>query len=201
MDIHKINIMVDLFMKRLYDVDVYLSESKYGDEQYRINILVFPSKFLKGSPEFSEKYYNFFNRKKSEILDDIFKAFKYLGISSEEIENDSIYTVLSSDIPDYLKKYNKEFISNINEFIKNKEVANIKLSEHISNVKINRIESFVPDGSSYTEPYIDLRLSIDSVNKNLDPYSFLNDDIFRKPLMDYLNERMNLDSQIGFWFE
>ncbi len=81
------------------------------------------------------------------------------------------------------------------------EVANIKLSEHISNVKINRIESFVPDGSSYTEPYIDLRLSIDSANKNLDPYSFLNDDIFRKPLMDYLNKRMNLDPQIDFWFE
>lgn len=60
--------MVDLFMKRLYDVDVYLTESKYGDEQYRINILVFPSKFLKGSPEFSEKYYNFFNRKKVRFL-------------------------------------------------------------------------------------------------------------------------------------
>jgi len=185
-------------MKRLYDVDVYLSESKYGDEQYRINILVFPSKFLKGSSEFSEKYYNFFNRKKSEILDDIFKAFKYLGISRKGIESDSIYTILSSDIPDYLKKYNKEFISNINEFIKNEEVADIKLSKHISNVKIDRIESFVPDDES---PYIDLRLSVDSVNKNLNPYSFLNDDIFRKPLMDYLNTKMDVDPQIEFWFE
>jgi len=198
MDIHKINIMVDLFMKRLYDVDVYLTESKYGDEQYSINILVFPSKFLKGSPEFSEKYYNFFNRKKSEILNDIFSAFKYLGISSKGIESDSIYTALSSDIPDYLKKYNKEFISNINEFIKNEEVADIKLSKHISNVKIDRIESFVPDDES---PYIDLRLSVDSVNKNLNPYSFLNDDIFRKPLMDYLNTKMDVDPQIEFWFE
>ena len=200
MDISVVNNMIDGFMKGLHDVDVYLTESKYKypNKEYRINILIFPSKFLKSSPEFSEKYYNFFNRKKSEILNDIFKAFKYLGISSEEIENDSIYTVLSSDIPEYVKKYNKEFISNINEFIKNEEVADIKLSKHISNVKIDRIESFVPDDES---PYIDLRLSVDSVNKNLNPYSFLNDDIFRKPLMDYLNTKMDVDPQIEFWFE
>ena len=43
--------MVDLFMKRLYDVDVYLTDSKYGDEQYSIKILFFPSKFFKGSIE------------------------------------------------------------------------------------------------------------------------------------------------------
>ena len=192
--------MIDGFMKGLHDVDVYLTESKYKypNKEYRINILIFPSKFLKSSPEFSEKYYNFFNRKKSEILNDIFKAFKYLGISSEEIENDSIYTVLSSDIPEYVKKYNKEFISNINEFIKNEEVADIKLSKHISNVKINRIIFF---DIGREEPNIDLRLSLDSVNKNLNPYSFLNDNIFMEPLMDYLNQRMNLDSQIVFWFE
>ena len=121
-----------------------------------------------------------------------------MGISSEEIENDSIYTVLSSDIPEYVKKYNKEFISNINEFIKNEEVADIKLSKHISNVKINRIIFF---DIGREEPNIDLRLSLDSVNKNLNPYSFLNDNIFMEPLMDYLNQRMNLDSQIVFWFE
>lgn len=121
-----------------------------------------------------------------------------MGISGKGIESDSIYTALSSDIPDYLKKYNKEFISNINEFIKNEEVADIKLSKHISNVKIDRIESFVPDDES---PYIDLRLSVDSANKNLNPYSFLNDNIFREPLMDYLNTKMDVDPQIGFWFE
>jgi hypothetical protein len=200
MDISVVNNMIDGFMKGLHDVDVYLTESKYKypNKEYRINILIFPSKFLKSSPEFSEKYYNFFNRKKSEILNDIFKAFKYLGISSEEIENDSIYTVLSSDIPEYVKKYNKEFISNINEFIKNEEVADIKLSKHISNVKINRIIFF---DIGREEPNIDLRLSLDSVNKNLNPYSFLNDNIFMEPLMDYLNQRMNLDSQIVFWFE
>ena len=168
MDISVVNNMIDGFMKGLHDVDVYLTESKYKypNKEYRINILIFPSKFLKSSPEFSEKYYNFFNRKKSEILNDIFKAFKYLGISSEEIENDSIYTVLSSDIPEYVKKYNKEFISNINEFIKNEEVADIKLSKHISNVKINRIIFF---DIGREEPNIDLRLSLDSVNKNLNP--------------------------------
>jgi len=198
MDIHKINRMVDLFMKRLYDVDVYLTEYKYGmkDEEYKINLLVFPSKFLKNSPEFSEKYYDFLNRDEKDILDDILKAFRYLGIDRKNINTDTIYFDMSSKIPDYLKKYNEEFISNINEYISNSD-----LSEIISNVRINRLEPSIPHGSNYHVPYIDLRLYFDSNNKNVDASYYLNDNIFRKPLMDYISTKMEVDPQIDFWFE
>ena len=198
MDIHKINRMVDLFMKRLYDIDVYLTEYKYGmkDEEYKINLLVFPSKFLKNSPEFSEKYYDFLNRDEKDILDDILKAFRYLGIDRKNINTDTIYYDISSKIPDYLKKYNEEFISNINEYISNSD-----LSEIISNVRINRLEPSSPHGSNYHVPYIDLRLYFDSNNKNVDASYYLNDNIFRKPLMDYISTKMEVDPQIDFWFE
>lgn len=198
MDIHKINRMVDLFMKRLYDVDVYLTEYKYGmkDEEYKINLLVFPSKFLKNSPEFSEKYYDFLNRDEKDILDDILKAFRYLGIDRKNINTDTIYYDISSKIPDYLKKYNEEFISNINEYINNSD-----LSEIISNVRINRLEPSIPHGSNYHVPYIDLRLYFDSNDKNVDASYYLNDNIFRKPLMDYISTKMEVDPQIDFWFE
>ena len=190
--------MVDLFMKRLYDIDVYLTEYKYGmkDEEYKINLLVFPSKFLKNSPEFSEKYYDFLNRDEKDILDDILKAFRYLGIDRKNINTDTIYFDISSKIPDYLKKYTKEFISNINEYINNSD-----LSEIISNVRINRLEPSIPHGSNYHVPYIDLRLYFDSNNKNVDASYYLNDNIFRKPLMGYISTKMEVDPQIDFWFE
>lgn len=198
MDIHKINTILDKFMKRIYDVDVYLTEYKYKNtgKQYKINLLVFPSKFLKSSPEFNEKYYNFFNRGEREILNDIFKAFKYLGIDHNEIEGDYIHFETSSDLPDYLKKYNKELISNINSYINDS-----KLSEYISNVKIDRIEPSIPHGSSYHVPYMDLRLSYDTINKNMDVYYYLNENSFREPLMDYISAKMEVDPQIEFWFE
>ena len=103
---------------------------------------------------------------------------------------------MSSKIPDYLKKYNEEFISNINEYISNSD-----LSEIISNVRINRLEPSIPHGSNYHVPYIDLRLYFDSNNKNVDASYYLNDNIFRKPLMDYISTKMEVDPQIDFWFE
>lgn len=190
-------------MKRMYDVDVYLTHSKYkyDNKQYDINILVFPSKLLKSSPEFSEKYYNFLSRKEEEILTDIFNAFRYLGIDNKEIQNDYFNTVLSSNIPDYLKNYNEELISNINDFMESKNIIDGKLSDHISNVRINRIEVSFPHRSYTPVSYIDLRLSFDSSNKFLTFNSFLNDNVFRKLLIDYLNTKMKLDPQITFWFE
>jgi len=198
MDIHKINTILDKFMKRIYDVDVYLTEYKYKNtgKQYKINLLVFPSKFLKGSPEFNEKYYNFFNREEREILNDIFKAFKYLGIDHNEIESDYIHFEISSDLPDYLKKYNEELISNINSFINDS-----MLSEYISNARINRIEPSIPHGSNYHVPYMDLRLSYDTTNEKMDLRNYLNENIVRGPMMSYIKTKMKVDPQIEFWFE
>ena len=197
MDIHTINKGLDKFMRRVYGVDVYLTESNHNIMgKYKIHILVFPSKFLKSSPEFDEKYYNFFNREEREILNDIFKSFRYLGIDRNEIQGNYLYFEISSDLPDYLKKYNEELISNINNFINDS-----KLSEYILNVRINRIEPSIPHGSSYHVPYMDLRLSYDTINKNMDVYDYLNDSSFREPLMDYISTKMEVDPQIEFWFE
>jgi hypothetical protein len=119
-----------------------------------------------------------------------------LGIERNGIQGNYIYFEISSDLPEYLKKYNEELISNINNFINDS-----KLSEYISNVRINRIEPSIPHGSSYHVPYMDLRLSYDTINKNMDVYDYLNDSSFREPLMDYISTKMEVDPQIEFWFE
>jgi len=198
MDMHQTNTMLDKFMRRVYGVDVYLTENRYKfrDEKYRINILVFPSKFFLSSPEFDQKYYNFLNREEREILNDIFKAFRYLGIDRNQIESDALYTQTSSQLPEYLEKYNEELISNINSFINNSE-----LSEYVSNVRIGRIEPSIPHGSNYHVPYLDLRLSFDTINNNLDVRNYLNESSFRKPLMEYIKTKMEVDPQVEFWFE
>lgn len=190
--------MLDKFIRRVYGVDVYLTESKYkyDDGKYQINLLVFPSKFLKNSPEFDEKYYNFLNRREKEIMDDIFKAFRYLGIDRNEIQGDYLNFEISSNLPEYLKKYNEELISNINNFINDS-----MLSEYISNVRIYRIEPSIPHGSSYHVPYMDLRLSYDTTNEKMDFRNYLNENIVRGPMMAYINTKMKVDPQIEFWFE
>jgi hypothetical protein len=48
---------------------------------------------------------------------------------------------------------------------------------------------------------MDLRLSYDTINKNMDVYDYLNDSSFREPLMDYISTKMEVDPQIEFWFE
>ena len=197
MDIHTINKGLDKFMRRVYGVDVYLTESNHNIMgKYKIHILVFPSKFLKSSPEFDEKYYNFFNREEREILNDIFKSFRYLGIDRNEIQGNYLYFEISSDLPDYLKKYNEELISNINNFINDS-----MLSEYISNVRINRIEPSIPHGSNYHVPYMDLRLSYDTTNEKMDFRNYLHENIVRGPMMAYIKTKMKVDPQIEFWFE
>ena len=119
MDIHTINTGLDKFMRRIYGIDVYLTENQYGfgDKEYLINILFFPSKFLQGSPEYSEKYHKFFDRTRYEIEEDIFRALKMLGIDSKDIQGDSLRLRISSDLPEYLQTYSKELVDNINKFI------------------------------------------------------------------------------------
>ena len=197
MDIHKINNGLDKFMRRVYGIDVYLTENQYGsgDKEYLINILLFPSKFLQGSPEYSEKYHKFFDRTRYEIEEDIFRALKILGIDSKDIRGDYLNFEISSNLPEYLKKYNEELISNINNFINDS-----MLSEYISNVRINRIEPSIPHGSNYHVPYMDLRLSYDTTNEKMDFRNYLNENV-RGPMMAYIKTKMKVDPQIEFWFE
>lgn len=204
MDIHTINKGLDKFMKRIYDVDVYLTKNPYGsgDKDYLINILFFPSKFLQSSPEYSEKYHKFFSRTQYEIEDDIFRALKLLGIDSKDIQGDSLRLRISSDIPEYLQTYSKELVDNINKFIESETILDdITLSDRVSNVRVDTMIPSVPYRSEGYEPHILLRLDYDNTS-DVDIYSsFMNDSYVRRPMIDYLKTKMDLDPQIDFWFD
>ena len=196
MDIYKLNRVIDMFLKNMYDVDVYLTPD--GNE-YKVNIFFFPSKFLKGSSEYSEKYYNFFNRNNEEIQDDIFKAFKYLGLDSSKVERDYIHTHMSSDIPEYLKNYQRELLGHINDFLEYDEDFN--LSNIISNVRVRDIEPLVTHMHSGVKPYLSLRLVFDTNNLPYNLHSLMNSTYVMNPLIDYLRTKMELHPQISFWFD
>jgi hypothetical protein len=203
MDIHTINKGLDKFMRRVYGVDVYLTESpnKFGGKKYLINILLFPSKFLKGSPEYSEKYHNFFDRTQYEIDNDVFRALKYLGVDSKDIQGDSLRLRISSDLPEYLQTYSKELVSNINKFIETETMDGISLSEKMSNVKIATMIPSVDYKHEGYDPHILLRLDYDNTSDGYMDSNFLNDSFVRDPMIDYLKTKMNLDPQIDFWFD
>lgn len=198
MDIHQINKMLDMFMKQMYDVDVWLSENPYSFPKpaYDLNLYVFPSKFLKGSPEFSEKYFNFLSRSHSSLWETIYKAFTYLGINYKELKfDDYIRHHLSSDIPPYLENYSQEFIRHMNNFIELDEL----LSDEISNVRLIKMEPIM----NYSEseiPRVNLRLDYDNTSI-FEMRGFLNSQEFRRNFMEYLNGKMKVDPQIDFWFE
>lgn len=204
MDIHKINRGLDRFMKRMYDVDVYFTEqnTSFRNEPYRINILFFPSKFLKNSPDYSEKYFKFFNRPQPEIEKDVERALRYLGLDTSKYMTDNILFHVSSTTSEYLQNYTSEFISNVNNFIESKgynEVPN--LDEYVSNVTLDRMEILIPysDLRDYSSN-INLRLNFDSTSEFfINP--LLNDNSFRNELLEYLDNHMELDPQIDFWFE
>ena len=204
MDIHTINTGLDKFMRRIYGIDVYLTENQYGfgDKEYLINILFFPSKFLQGSPEYSEKYHKFFDRTRYEIEEDIFRALKMLGIDSKDIQGDSLRLRISSDLPEYLQTYSKELVDNINKFIETETILDgVSLSDRISNVRVGVMIPSVPYRSEGYDPHILLRLEYDDTsNVNIDS-NFLNDSYVRKPMIDYLKTKMDLDPQIDFWFD
>jgi hypothetical protein len=201
MDFDKMNRILDMFMRSMYGVDAYLSLiSRFTPIIYRPNILFFPSKFLKGSSEYSEKYYKFFNRDEKEIEDDIFKAFKYLGVNSENIDRGSTIIHISSDIPEYLKNYQRELIVHINDFIESDFIKDYRLSEAISNFRVDSIDSVAFLTGRGDSPYINFKIIYDS-KSFYNMASLLNSWEVRNPLMDYLSTKMKVDPQIGFYFD
>jgi hypothetical protein len=203
MDINKVNRILDLYMRGMYGVDAYLTPSKYGGKNtYLINILIFPSKFLKNSPDFSQKYYDFFSRGVSQVLKDVVKAFRYLGVNirSEIKLEDYVSLHISSD-SEYLKNYIKELMGHINNFIESDLIEDLYLlSKRMSNVKVKMMDPVIDD-MVLGIPYVSLRLTYDSLDDSVDITSLLNEQLFRKPLEDYLKTKMNLDPQIDYWFE
>lgn len=203
MDINKVNRVLDLYMREMYGVDAYLTPSRYGGKNtYLINVLLFPSKFLKNSPDFSQKYYDFFNRGEGEVLADIIKAFRYLGVNirSEIKLEDYVKLDMSLD-SDYFKDYVKELMGHINDFIESDVIEDFgTLSKRMSNVRVERIDPVTPL-NEFTPPYISLRLTYDSLDDSVDITPLLNTEAVREPLENYLKTKMNLDPQINFWFE
>ena len=195
------NRILDMFMRSMYGVDAYLTLITMSPGiNYRANILFFPSKFLKGSSEYSEKYYKFFNRDGQEIEDDIFKAFKYLGVNSENIDRGSTVIHISSDIPEYLKNYQRELIVHINNFIESDFIKDYPLSDIVSNIRVNSMDSMAFLTGRWESPYINFKLIFDSTSfYNLG--TLLNSWQVRNPLMDYLKTKMKVDPQIDFWFD
>jgi hypothetical protein len=201
MDINKVNRILDLYMRGMYGVDAYLTPSKYGGKNtYLINILIFPSKFLKNSPDFSQKYYDFFSRGVSQVLKDVVKAFRYLGVNirSEIKLEDYVRLHISSD-SEYLKNYIKELMGHINNFIESDLIEDLYLSKRMSNVKVKMMDPVIHD-MVLEIPYVNLWLTYDSLGDYV--YTpLLNDELFRKPLENYLKTKMNLDPQIEYWFD
>ena len=203
MDINRVNRVLDLYMREMYGVDAYLTPSRYGGKNtYLINVLLFPSKFLKNSPDFSRKYYDFFNRGEGEVLADIIKAFRYFGVNirSEIKLEDYVKLDMSLD-SDYFKDYVKELMGHINDFIESDIIEDFgTLSKRMSNVRVERIDPVTPL-NEFTPPYISLRLTYDSLDDSVDITPLLNTEAVREPLENYLKTKMNLDPQINFWFE
>ena len=204
MDINRVNRVLDLYMREMYGVDVYLTPSRYGGKNtYLINVLLFPSKFLKNSPDFSQKYYDFFSRGEREVFQDILKAFRYLGVnirSEIKLEDDYVRLDMSLD-SDYFKDYVKELMGHINNFIESDIIEDFyTLSKRMSNVRVGRIDPVI-FVNEFKPPYISLRLTYDSSDDSVDFTSLLNDEYFREPLENYLKTKMNLDPQIDYWFE
>jgi hypothetical protein len=202
MDINKLNRVLDLYMRGMYGVDAYLTPSKYGGKNtYLINILIFPSKFLKNSPDFSQEYYDFFSRGVSQVLRDVVKAFRYLGVNirSEIKLLDYVHLDISSD-SEYLKNYIKELMGHINNFIESDLIEDLyPLLKRMSNVKVKMMNPVIDDMVPRI-PYVNLWLTYDSLGDSV--YTpLLNDELFRKPLENYLKTKMNLDPQIDYWFE
>jgi hypothetical protein len=203
MDINRVNRVLDLYMREMYGVDVYLTPSRYGGKNtYLINVLLFPSKFLKNSPDFSQKYYDFFNRGEHEVLDDIIKGFRYLGINiRSEIKLEDYVKLHMSLDSDYFKDYVKELMGHINDFIESDIIEDFgTLSKRMSNVRVERIDHVILV-NEFKPPYISLRLTYDSLDDSVDITPLLNTEVVREPLENYLKTKMNLDPQIDYWFE
>lgn len=205
MDIGKLNRVLDKFMKRLYDVDVYVTPYRYKDESYDVKLLLFPSKFLKRSPDFSQKYYDFYNRPEHEIVSDIMDAFTFFNIDKSGINSRGVRVDVSLKNSEYLQNYVEELLYNINNFFKTEIIDGIDLSGRVSDIKLRRIDHLILDWNEARPPYLNLKLTHNYSDGDSSPFShidpLLNDDFVREPLIEYLETKMELDPQLPFWFE
>lgn len=91
-------------------------------------------------------------------------------------------------------------MGHINNFIESDLIEDLYLlSKRMSNVKVKMMNPVIDD-MVLGIPYVNLWLTYDSLGDSV--YTpLLNDELFRKPLENYLKTKMNLDPQIDYWFE
>ena len=115
MDPIQIDRILNAYMKSIYDVEVDFSGGD-GLFSYRLDIPVIPSKFLKNSENFSQRYYNFISLpplKREQVLS---KAFTILGINRSILLRTHDRLSLSGNMGEYLEGYSDEVLSNLNKF-------------------------------------------------------------------------------------
>lgn len=111
----QIDRILNSYMKSLYDTEVDFSGGD-GLFSYRLDIPVIPSKFLKNSENFSERYYNFISLpplKREQVLS---KAFTILGINRSILLRTHDRLSLRGNMGEYLEEYSDEVLSNLNKF-------------------------------------------------------------------------------------
>ena len=102
MNLVNLNAMSDHVYKKVYDLDVYFTPD---NDKVVANVIVFPEKYLEGSPLYSEKYFNILsNDYKLDKI--IYNTASYYGYNKNKISN--VKFTVSKVWGDYLTNYVKE---------------------------------------------------------------------------------------------
>jgi len=179
MDIVNINKFLDKFVKKLYGLDMYLVNERFG---LKIHLLVFPYKILEKSPEYDPEY-----RKNLGNIRSIFNSA--MGHIGEPSTTEDYKFTLSKDLGTYLNDYLANVMELLEMFWDTDYAPDYKLSDDEKKFKLGSINYYNFKSSSFEDgEYENLMVAIKSGKGNL---SFLQDDI-----MDYLSNNMELDPQI-----
>ena len=129
MSLVNLNKMSDHVYKKVYDLDVYFTPD---NNKVVANVIVFPEKYLEGSPLYSEKYFNILsNDYKLDKI--IYNTASYYGYSKNVI-SDIKFTV-SKVWGDYLTNYVRQCYDPPREFprLSNSRVPRLYVFRHRDN--------------------------------------------------------------------
>lgn len=179
MDIVKVNKFLDKFVKKLYGLDMYIVNERFG---LKIHVLVFPYKILEKSPDYDPEY-----RKNLGDIRNIFDgAMRHMGESNTI---DSYQFTLSKDLGKYLDDYLANVMELLDMFWDTDYAPDYKLSDDEKRFKLSSINYYNFKSSSFEDgDYENIMVTVHSGKKNL---NFLEPEI-----IDYLSNNMELDPQI-----
>ena len=186
------NKFLDKFVRTVHDLDMYLSEDRFG---YTVKVIVYPYKFLKNSPEYNSEYASLMYTEK---IQDIFEeAMTYIPFDDIRLEDRPEF-VVSKVKGSYLEKYIKdiEYLTPMffesdympeeyRGYEKNPTVKLINLWFHPG------FESTHRDGAG--KPHFGVSFNVSGKGSDLIT-------VFEKEFEDYLSNNMNVDEEIHTWF-